>query len=67
MQGESDLPLEGTKAPLEELKESLYQRERETEKSPTPPIIQPPSGVLLPAVIQKVAAELVKTLKVITR
>ncbi|XP_070819945.1 uncharacterized protein [Chaetodon trifascialis] len=59
---ESDQPLEGAKARLEELKESLYQREREiTElleagRSPVPPIPQPPCSVLLPAVIHKAHA-----------
>ncbi|XP_031705228.1 putative LOC110439812 homolog [Anarrhichthys ocellatus] len=59
---ESDRPLEGAKARLEELKESLYQRERqitellEAEKSPIPPIPQPPCSVLLPTVIHKAHA-----------
>lgn len=54
---EYEQPLEGAKARLEELKESLYQREREltelleTERSPIP---QPPCSVLLPIVIHKV-------------
>lgn len=63
---ESDQPLEGAKARLEELKESLYQREREitelleAERSPVPPVPlvppvpQPPCSILLPAVIHKV-------------
>lgn len=40
---DSDQPLEGAKARLDELKESLYQREREitelleAERSPAPP------------------------------
>lgn len=57
---ESDLPLEGAKDRLEELKESLYQREREitelleAERSPIPPVHQPPCSVLLPTVIHKV-------------
>ncbi|XP_029295905.1 putative LOC110439812 homolog [Cottoperca gobio] len=62
---ESDRPLEGAKARLEELKESLYQREREitelleAERSPippVPPVPQPPCSVLLPTVIQKAHA-----------
>uniref|UniRef100_UPI0037E720A1 uncharacterized protein n=1 Tax=Semicossyphus pulcher TaxID=241346 RepID=UPI0037E720A1 len=57
---ESDQPLEGAKARLEELKESLYQREREItellERSPVPPVPQPPCSVLLPAVIHKAHA-----------
>ncbi|XP_044053142.1 kinesin-like protein KIN-14I isoform X2 [Siniperca chuatsi] len=59
---ESDQPLEGAKARLEELKESLYQREREitelleAERSPVPPVPQPPCSVLLPNVIQKAHA-----------
>ncbi|KAJ3604386.1 hypothetical protein NHX12_029127 [Muraenolepis orangiensis] len=54
-----ELPLEGAKARLEELKESLYQREREitellgAEGSPIP---QPPCAILLPVVIQKAHA-----------
>ena len=54
---EQELPLEGAKARLEELKESLYQREREitellgAEGSPIPP---PPCATLLPVLIQKV-------------
>ncbi|CAL8248699.1 unnamed protein product [Merluccius merluccius] len=50
------LPLEGAKARLEELKESLYQREREitellgADGGPAP---QPPCAMLLPVVIQK--------------
>ncbi len=57
---ESDQPLEGAKARLEELKESLYQREREitelleAERTPVPPVPQPPCNVLLPTVIHKV-------------
>lgn len=63
---ESDQPLEGAKARLEELKESLYQREREitelleAERSPVPPVPlvppvpQPPCSILLPTVIHKV-------------
>lgn len=57
---DSDQPLEGAKARLEELKESLYQREREitelleAERSPIPPVPQPPCGVLLSLVIHKV-------------
>ncbi|KAG7241496.1 hypothetical protein INR49_025697, partial [Caranx melampygus] len=56
---ESDLPLEGAKARLEELKESLYQREREltelleAERSPVPP---PTCSLLLPTVINKAHA-----------
>nr|XP_024660193.1 kinesin-like protein KIN-14E [Maylandia zebra] len=56
---DSDKPLEGAKARLEELKESLYQREREitelleAERSPIPPVPQPPCGVLLSLVIHK--------------
>nr|XP_013765335.1 PREDICTED: kinesin-like calmodulin-binding protein [Pundamilia nyererei] len=56
---DSDQPLEGAKARLEELKESLYQREREitelleAERSPIPPVPQPPCGVLLSLVIHK--------------
>uniref|UniRef100_A0A671W4L5 Si:dkey-96l17.6 n=1 Tax=Sparus aurata TaxID=8175 RepID=A0A671W4L5_SPAAU len=59
---ESDQPLEGAKARLEELKESLYQREREltelleAEGSPVPPVPQPPCSVLLPTVIHKAHA-----------
>ena len=54
---EQELPLEGAKARLEELQESLYQREREitellgAEGSPIPP---PPCATLLPVLIQKV-------------
>lgn len=57
---ESDPPLEGAKARLEELKESLYQREREiselleTERTPIPSLSQLPCSVLLPIVIHKV-------------
>ncbi|CAL8330262.1 unnamed protein product [Arctogadus glacialis] len=53
---EQELPLEGANARLEELKESLYQREREItellgeEGSPIPP---PPCATLLPVLIQK--------------
>ncbi|CAL8346995.1 unnamed protein product [Lota lota] len=56
---EHEMPLEGAKARLEELKESLYQREREitellgAEGSPIP---QPPCAILLPVVIQKAHA-----------
>ncbi|XP_068994666.1 BICD family-like cargo adapter 1 [Embiotoca jacksoni] len=56
----SDRPLEGAQARLEELKESLYQREREitelleAERSPIPSVPPPPCSVLLPAVIHKV-------------
>ncbi|XP_056135934.1 uncharacterized protein si:dkey-96l17.6 [Lampris incognitus] len=56
---EPDIPLEGAKARLEELKESLYQREREitelleAERSPLPPIQQPACTVLLSTVIHK--------------
>ncbi|KAK2837522.1 hypothetical protein Q5P01_014734 [Channa striata] len=56
---ESDLPLEGAKARLEELKESLHQREREltelleAERSPVPAAPQPPCTVLLSTVIHK--------------
>ncbi|XP_039476697.1 kinesin-like protein KIN-14E [Oreochromis aureus] len=56
---DSDQPLEGAKARLEELKESLYQREREitelleAERSPIPPVPQPPCSVLLSTVIHK--------------
>ncbi|XP_041855493.1 kinesin-like protein KIN-14I [Melanotaenia boesemani] len=52
-------PLEGANARLEELKESLFQREREItellemQKSPIPPVPQPPCRVLLPTVIHK--------------
>ncbi|KAM8760480.1 putative LOC110439812 homolog [Acanthopagrus schlegelii] len=59
---ESDQPLEGANARLEELKESLYQREREitelleAEGSPAPPVPQPPCSVLLPTVIHKAHA-----------
>ncbi|XP_072243166.1 uncharacterized protein [Leuresthes tenuis] len=55
-------PLEGASARLEELKESLYQREREitdlleAERSPVPPVPRPPCSVLLPTVIQKAHA-----------
>ncbi|XP_074495908.1 putative LOC110439812 homolog [Sebastes fasciatus] len=57
----SSQPLEGAKARLEELKESLYQKEREitelleAERSPIPPI-PPPCSVLLPTVIHKAHA-----------
>ncbi|XP_067376493.1 uncharacterized protein si:dkey-96l17.6 [Channa argus] len=53
---ESDPPLEGAKARLEELQESLYQRERElleAEKSPIPLAPQQPCSILLSTVIQK--------------
>ncbi|XP_026176871.1 putative LOC110439812 homolog [Mastacembelus armatus] len=59
---ESGLPLEGAKARLQELKENLYQREREitelleAERSPVPLIPQPPCSVLLPVVIHKAHA-----------
>ncbi|XP_022608420.1 kinesin-like protein KIN-14E [Seriola dumerili] len=59
---ESDLPLEGAKARLEELRESLYQREREitelleAEKSHVPPVPPPPCSLLLPTVIHKAHA-----------
>ncbi|KAI3371893.1 hypothetical protein L3Q82_006766 [Scortum barcoo] len=59
---ESDQPLEGAKARLEELKESLYQKEREitelleAERSPVPPILQPPCSILLPVIIHKAHA-----------
>ncbi|KAM7416207.1 hypothetical protein PAMA_018331 [Pampus argenteus] len=59
---ESEQPLEGAKARLEELKESLYQREREitelleAERSPVPSLHQPPCMVLLPSVIHKAHA-----------
>ncbi|XP_034451449.1 kinesin-like protein KIN-14E [Hippoglossus hippoglossus] len=59
---ESDLPLEGAKARLEDLKESLHQREREitelleAERSPVPPLPQPPCSVLLPTLIHKAHA-----------
>ncbi|GAA6220911.1 kinesin-like protein KIN-14I isoform X1 [Lates japonicus] len=59
---ELDLPLEGAKARLEELKESLYQREREitelleAEKIPVLPVPLPPCSVLLPTVIHKAHA-----------
>ncbi|XP_074525823.1 putative LOC110439812 homolog [Halichoeres trimaculatus] len=55
-------PLEGAKARLEELKESLYQREREltelleAERSPITPVPLPPCSILLPAVIHKAHA-----------
>ncbi|XP_034548401.1 kinesin-like protein KIN-14I [Notolabrus celidotus] len=58
----SDQPLEGAKARLEELKESLYQRERELtelleeERSPVPPFPLPPCSILLPSVIHKAHA-----------
>ncbi|KAM9744607.1 putative LOC110439812 homolog [Menidia menidia] len=54
-----DNPLEGAKARLEELKESLYQREREltdlmeAERGAIPAVPQPPCSILLPAVIHK--------------
>ncbi|CAJ1067961.1 kinesin-like protein KIN-14I [Xyrichtys novacula] len=56
---DSDQPLEGAKARLEELKESLYQREREltelleAERSPVPPVPLPPCSVLLPTLIHQ--------------
>ncbi|XP_015242869.1 PREDICTED: kinesin-like calmodulin-binding protein isoform X1 [Cyprinodon variegatus] len=55
----SDQPLEGANARLEELKESLYQKEREitelleAERSPIPPVPQPHCSILLPIVITK--------------
>ncbi|XP_023199705.1 kinesin-like protein KIN-14I isoform X2 [Xiphophorus maculatus] len=55
----SDQPLEGANARLEELKESLYQKEREltelleAERIPVPPVPQPHCSVLLPTVITK--------------
>ncbi|XP_037834484.1 kinesin-like protein KIN-14E [Kryptolebias marmoratus] len=58
----SNQPLDGTNARLEELKENLYQREREitellqAERSPVPPVPQPHCSILLPAVIQKAHA-----------
>lgn len=58
----SDQPLEGANARLEELKESLYQKEREitelleAERIPVPPVQQPHCSVLLPTVITKVLA-----------
>ncbi|KAL0979662.1 hypothetical protein UPYG_G00187930 [Umbra pygmaea] len=56
-----ELPLEGAQARLEELKESLYKREREitelldTEQTAIPPVTlaPPPCVVLLRAVIEK--------------
>ncbi|KAM7391576.1 hypothetical protein PAMP_022257 [Pampus punctatissimus] len=59
---ESEQPLEGAKARLEELKESLYQKEREitelleAERSPVASLHQPPCSVLLPTVIHKAHA-----------
>ncbi|XP_041642946.1 kinesin-like protein KIN-14I [Cheilinus undulatus] len=59
---DSDQPLEGAKVRLEELKESLYQREREltelleAERSPVLPVPLPPCSVLLPSVIHKAHA-----------
>ncbi|KAF3851088.1 hypothetical protein F7725_012860 [Dissostichus mawsoni] len=59
---DSEQPLEGAKARLEELKESLYQREREitelleAQRSPVPPVPQSPCSVLLPTVIHKAQA-----------
>ncbi|XP_033947136.1 uncharacterized protein [Pseudochaenichthys georgianus] len=56
---DSEQPLEGAKARLEELKESLYQREREitelleAQRSPVPPVPQSPCSVLLLTVIHK--------------
>ena len=56
----ADLPLEGAKVLLEELKESLSQREREitelleSEASPLPAESLPPCTTLLRSVIQKV-------------
>lgn len=57
----SDQPLEGANARLEELKESLYQKEREiselleAERSPVPAVPQPHCSVLLPNVVTKVS------------
>ncbi|XP_049435152.1 uncharacterized protein LOC125890520 [Epinephelus fuscoguttatus] len=54
--------LEGAKARLKELKESLYQREREitelleAEGGPVPPVPQPPCSVLLLTVTHKAHA-----------
>ncbi|XP_072289953.1 uncharacterized protein [Eucyclogobius newberryi] len=58
---ESNTPIEGAKLRLEELKESLYKREREiTEllesQSPFPPVPLPSCTVLLSTVIQKANA-----------
>ncbi|KAM3611456.1 uncharacterized protein V6R79_018819 [Siganus canaliculatus] len=59
---ELDQPLEGAKARLEVLKESLYEREREitelleAERSPVLLVPQPPCSVLLPTVIHKAHA-----------
>ncbi|CAB1432226.1 unnamed protein product [Pleuronectes platessa] len=59
---ESDLPLKGAKACLEDLKESLFQREREitelleAERTSVPPLPQPPCSVLLPTLIHKAHA-----------
>ncbi|XP_034152417.1 kinesin-like protein KIN-14E [Esox lucius] len=58
---DTELPLEGAQARLEELKESLYKREREitelldAEQTPIPPIpvAQPPCAVLLRTVVEK--------------
>ncbi|XP_076020795.1 putative LOC110439812 homolog [Genypterus blacodes] len=58
--GSTYLPLEDVKARLEELKTSLYQKEREItellEKSPVTPITRPPCTVLLTNVIHKAHA-----------
>ncbi|KAK6306641.1 hypothetical protein J4Q44_G00235660 [Coregonus suidteri] len=58
---DTELPLEGAQACLEELKESLYKKEREitelleSEQTPIPPIpvAQPPCAVLLRVVVEK--------------
>lgn len=55
-----DLPLEGAKARLEELKESLYQREREitdllgSDRNLVPLFPQPSCSLILNSVVQKV-------------
>lgn len=57
---ESDPTLEGAKARLAQLKERLYQREREItelleeERTPVPPIALPYCTILLPTLIHKV-------------
>ncbi|XP_024130613.1 uncharacterized protein LOC112148058 [Oryzias melastigma] len=59
---DSEQPLEGANARLEDLKESLHQREKEisdlleADKTPIPPVPPPPCSVLLPAVIHKAHA-----------